>query len=162
MFHQCDYLVRPRPGVFDCQIVAIDFEELHPCDEASALVSLGESMRPRDPGHQRHCQDSDVLFAKPEKLRPRAKALSSNPRSRRRCGSPVIATTARSISTTASIDSHLGSFGKGGQYLWKPLDDLLGQHLVVDFAFNRAGTQNHIGRPPLRRQLEQLFAGVAI
>ena len=79
---------------------------------------------------------------KPKKLRARANALSSNPRSRMRCGSPVIAMTARLISTTASTDSHLGSFSKGRQYLWKPLDDLAGQRLVIAFAFDRTGTQN--------------------
>lgn len=119
-------------------------------------------MRPRDPGHQRDGQDNDILLAKAEEIAGAGRALSSNPWSRRRCGSPVIATSARLISTTASIDSHLGSFGKSGQNLGEPCDYFAAQHLVIDVTLNRTGTQNYIGRAPLRRQLEQLFARVAI
>jgi len=142
MLDQCDDPVRPRTGVFDRQFVAVDLKELHHPYKASGLVSLGEGMRPCDPGHQRHGQDDDVLFAKAEEIARAGQRASSNPRSRRRCGSPVIATTARLIWTTASIDSHLGSFGKDGQDLWKPLYDLADQRLVVDLAFDRPGTQN--------------------
>ena len=69
MLDQCDDdPVRPWPGVIDRQIVSVDPEELHHRHKASALVSLGEGMRPRNPGYQRHGQNNDVLFAKAEEI----------------------------------------------------------------------------------------------
>ena len=69
MLDQCDDDPdRPWPGVIDRQIVSVDPEELHHRHKASALVSLGEGMRPRNPGHQQHGQDDDVLFAKAKEV----------------------------------------------------------------------------------------------
>jgi hypothetical protein len=49
-------------------MAAVDLEELHHRYKAGALVSLREGMRPCAPGHQRHCQDNDVLLAKSEEI----------------------------------------------------------------------------------------------
>jgi hypothetical protein len=68
MLDQCDDLVRPGPGVFDRQIVAVDLEKLYHRHKASALVSLSEGMRPRNSGHERNGQDNDVLFAKAKEI----------------------------------------------------------------------------------------------
>ena len=140
MLDQSDDLVRPRPGVFRNCTIATKQVRLFPCAKACARAI---------PAISDTAKTTISSSPKPKKLRGRASALSSNPWSRRRCGSPEVTTTARLISTTASIDSHLGSFGKGGQYLWKPLYDLAGQSLVVDIAFDRPSAQYCRGGHPL-------------
>src|SRR5690349_1585047 len=86
-------------------------------------------------------------------------ALSSNPGSRRKCRSAVMATTVRLISMTTSIGSHLGSLGKCGQDPGKPRDYLAGQRLVVDIALQRPCPQD-LARTtqPLRGQFKEPLA----
>ena len=119
---------------FDCQIIAVAFKELHHRHETSALVSLSEGVRPRDPGHQRYGQDNNVLFAKAKEIvRSGQRAFEQS----------LVAEEMRfagdcddgSINLDHCLfDSHLGSFGKGGQYFWKPRDDVAAQRLMVDLA----------------------------
>ena len=142
MLDQSDDLVRPRPGVFRNCTIATKQVRLFPCAKACARAI---------PAISDTAKTAMSSSPKPKKLRGRASALSGNPWSRRRCGSPVIATTTRLISTTASINSHLGSFGKGSQYLWKLLDYLAGQHLMVDLALDRPGAQHCRGAGALFR-----------
>jgi len=85
-----------------------------------------------------------------KKFLGRASALSSKPRSRRWCGSPVASASSRLCSITTSIGSQLGSLGKGGSNLGEPSHKLAAQRLVVDLAFDRPGVQNLADRAPLR------------
>ena len=120
MLDQRDDPVRPRPGVLDRQIVAVDLEELPHRHKASALVSLREGMRLRDASHQPTQRARRCL---PRRSRRNcAGAPMRFQAGRGRAGSAVLrcSATARLISMTASIDSHRGSFGKGGPDFWKP------------------------------------------
>jgi len=48
------------------------------------------------------------------------------------------------ISMTASMGSHRGSLGKGGQDLREAPYDLASQLFIIDLAFNRPRAQNPI------------------
>jgi len=90
-------------------------------------------------------------------------ALSSNPVSRRKCRSPVLVTTVRLISTTTSVGSHLGSFGKRCQNFWETRYNLAGQRLVVEITLDGAGTHYLAdGCCPRRVETDQLIAHILV
>ena len=75
-------------------------------------------------------------------------ALSNNPRSLRKCRSPVNATAVRLISTTTSKGSHLGSLGKGSQNPGKTRYNLSREPFMINITFDRARAQNLLGTAP--------------
>jgi hypothetical protein len=131
--------------------MAIDHQEFGHSYEGGSFIALLECMCLSNTSEQSYRERDDILFTMRKCVCGRAKALSSSPGSRTKWRSPVIATTVRLILTTASIGSHLGSFGKSRQDLGKTCDYLVGQHLVVDIALQRPCPQDlaRITPPPL-------------
>ena len=76
MLDQRDFLIRPRPGVFNRKIVAVQPQEMPHRLEGRSLISLLEGMSSRDTRHQDHREHDDIFLAEAEEVpRPSQGAL---------------------------------------------------------------------------------------